>query len=199
MSGGEIQRAGTFDELLADSLEFQNLVNAHSSYSASVGHGDNVLKKAKYVERDIRAFDFKEFSAAPVGDQMTKKEEREMGNAGFKPYLQYLSHGRGFLYFFLIITAQILFVVVQYVQNYLLAAGVQDIHYNRLKLVVVYFLFGCGLMIALLFRSLFLVGLAIGASNSIFYTLSSSLFSAPMSFFDSTPVGRILSRVRISK
>ncbi|KAL3499268.1 hypothetical protein ACH5RR_038361 [Cinchona calisaya] len=195
ISGGEILRAGTFDELLTGSLEFQGLVNAHSSYSATAHQGDNVPKRAKYAERDSIAVDFQETSAAPRGDQLIKKEEREIGNTGFKPYLYYLHQGKGFLYFSLIIIAHLLFVIVQYIQNYLLASGVQDIHYNRFKLVLVYFLIGCVLVIALIFRSLFLVGLAVNASKSIFYTLSSSLFSAPMSFFDSTPVGRILSRV----
>ncbi|KAL4333348.1 hypothetical protein GQ457_07G007620 [Hibiscus cannabinus] len=46
-------------------------------------------------------------------------------------------------------------------------------------------------------KSFYVVLLGCGASESIFSILLKSLFKAPMSFYDSTPVGRILSRVSI--
>ncbi|RZC91253.1 hypothetical protein C5167_027315 [Papaver somniferum] len=46
-----------------------------------------------------------------------------------------------------------------------------------------------------LFRSLATVALGMKASESIFNQLLSSLFHAPTAFFESTPLGRILSRV----
>ncbi|KAB2596767.1 hypothetical protein D8674_032217 [Pyrus ussuriensis x Pyrus communis] len=47
----------------------------------------------------------------------------------------------------------------------------------------------------LLFRTLATVVLGLEASKSLFSQLLNSLFRAPMSFYDSTPLGRILSRV----
>ncbi|KAB1202796.1 putative ABC transporter C family member 15 [Morella rubra] len=43
-------------------------------------------------------------------------------------------------------------------------------------------------------QSFYVVVLGFGASRSIFSTLMTSLFRAPMCFYDSTPMGRILSR-----
>ncbi|KAG5577308.1 hypothetical protein H5410_057442 [Solanum commersonii] len=61
-------------------------------------------------------------------------------------------------------------------ESYKLAIDIQDSNVSRLK-------------------SLLTVKLGLDASKSVYSTQSSSLFFAPMSFFDSTPLGRMLSRV----
>lgn len=52
------------------------------------------------------------------GDQLIKAEEREVGDAGFKPYIQYLKHHKGFLYISLAIIVHTMFIVGQYIQSY---------------------------------------------------------------------------------
>uniref|UniRef100_M1ABF5 ABC-type xenobiotic transporter n=1 Tax=Solanum tuberosum TaxID=4113 RepID=M1ABF5_SOLTU len=88
-----------------------------------------------------------------------------------------------------------MFVVGQYIQSYKLAIDLQDSSVSRLKLISVYAVIGFGLIIFLVLRSLLTVKMGHDASKSVYSTLSSSLFFAPMSFFDSTPLGRMLSRV----
>ncbi|GLT54949.1 hypothetical protein SLA2020_281070 [Shorea laevis] len=85
--------------------------------------------------------------------------------------------------------------VGQLIQNYWLAADIQNSNISRVKLIAVYSGIGSILVLFLLLRAFSVVGLGFGASLSIFSTLLGSLFRAPMSFYDSTPLGRILSRV----
>uniref|UniRef100_A0A2N9FH65 ABC-type xenobiotic transporter n=1 Tax=Fagus sylvatica TaxID=28930 RepID=A0A2N9FH65_FAGSY len=130
-----------------------------------------------------------------LGDQLIKQEERETGDTGLKPYIQYLKQDKGFLYFSLATICHLIFLAGQIFQNYWLAAHIQDSHVNRVKLITVYSVIGCILVLILLLRSFYIVVLSFGASQLIFSTLLTSLFRAPMSFYDSTPLGRILNRV----
>ena len=132
-----------------------------------------------------------------LGDQLIKQEEREIGDTGLKPYIQYLSQNKGFLYFTLATICHMIFIVGQIIQNYWLAANIQNSHVNRVELITVYTVIGCILALILLIRSIYVVLLGFGASQSVFSTLLTSLFRAPMSFYDSTPLGRILNRVRV--
>ncbi|KAK9665355.1 hypothetical protein RND81_14G106900 [Saponaria officinalis] len=76
-----------------------------------------------------------------------------------------------------------------------MASNVDNPHINPPKLIMIYFIIGiCSALFAPL-RSLALVTLGMNSSKSFFSELLNSLFRAPMSFYDSTPLGRILSRV----
>ncbi|MBA0678225.1 hypothetical protein Goari_019584 [Gossypium aridum] len=196
MSGGKIIEAGTYDQLLASSQKFQDLVNAHNntigsemdvSYSSNgrVMASKDVIKNVHVKEEPIMA----------TGEQLIKEEERETGDTGLKPYLQYLRHNKGFLYFTLAILFHVAFIIGQLVQSYWLAAELQSSEVSSKELLTVFTVIGFSLAIFLLLRSFYVVLLGRGASESIFSTLLKSLFRAPMSFYDSTPVGRILSRV----
>ncbi|XP_065858705.1 ABC transporter C family member 10-like [Euphorbia lathyris] len=198
MSGGEIIREATYDELLASSQEFQDLVNAHKN-TAGYGERQNDHANGKRIEAsykgEIQTAYIQEQLREPMADQLIKEEEREAGNTGLKPYLQYLRHGKGFLHFSLGTIFHVMFLIGLLIQNYWLAANIQNFYVSRIRLFTVYTATGLIVALVLLLRSLCIVILGFGASKSIFSSLSCSLFYAPMSFYDSTPLGRILSRV----
>ncbi|KAK9276061.1 hypothetical protein L1049_005592 [Liquidambar formosana] len=196
MSEGEILVAATYDQLLVSSKEFQNLVNAHNDTASSEMRTKYAsFQRPRTSKEEIQKIYTKEQSKASSGDQLIKQEEREIGDTGLKPYIQYLKQDKGFLYFSLATISHIIFIVGQLMQNYWLAANIQGSSVGRLKLIMVYSVIGCSLVLFLFLRSIFVVLLSLGASKSIISTLLSSLFRAPMSFYDSTPLGRILSRV----
>ena len=87
-----------------------------------------------------------------LGDQLLKQEERETGDTGLKPFIQYLKQNKGFLYFSFANIFHLLYVVGQIIQNYWLATHTQDSRVNRVKLITVYSIIGCILIISQILR-----------------------------------------------
>ncbi|KAK7380438.1 hypothetical protein VNO78_32949 [Psophocarpus tetragonolobus] len=196
MSKGEILEAGSYHHLLTSSLEFQHLVNAHKE---TVGSNNpmNVTSSHRHATsaREItQAFMEKTFKTTN-GNRLIKQEEREIGDTGLKSYLQYLNQMKGYIYFFVASLSHLMFVICQILQNSWMAANVDNSRVSTLQLIVVYFFIGAISTIFLCTRTLLVVALGIQSSRHLFLQLINSLFRAPMSFYDSTPLGRILSRV----
>ncbi|KAM3729894.1 hypothetical protein ACB098_12G045400 [Castanea mollissima] len=196
MSNGEIIQEAPYHQLLASSKVFQDLVDAHKETAgserlavvSSTHRRETSSREIKntYVEKQLRACE---------GDQLIKQEERETGDTGFKPYKQYLNQNKGFLLFFISNLFHLLFVVGQILQYSWMAANVDNPHVSTLRLVMVYMMIGLVSILFLSCRSISTVVLGLKSSKSLFSQLLDSLFHAPMSFYDSNPLGRILSRV----
>ncbi|XP_020209786.2 ABC transporter C family member 10 [Cajanus cajan] len=90
-----------------------------------------------------------------------------------------------------------MFAICQILQNSWMAANVDNPQVSTLQLIVVYMLIGVGSIVFMLIRSLLAVAMGLQSSKYLFSQLVNSLFRAPMSFYDSTPLGRILSRVSL--
>ncbi|VAI82626.1 unnamed protein product [Triticum turgidum subsp. durum] len=200
MSDGEVIRSAPYQDLLADCDEFKDLVNAHKDMM-----GVSDLNKNSHSQRakevliketvGIHGSRYTESVKPSPENQMIRKEERETGDAGVKPYVLYLCQNKGFLYFSFCAISHIIFIAGQISQNSWMAANVQNPDVSTLKLIYVYIIIGVCTMLFLLSRSLGIVVLGIQTSRSIFSQLLNSFFHAPMSFFDSTPLGRVLCRV----
>ncbi|KAF9611048.1 hypothetical protein IFM89_026755 [Coptis chinensis] len=195
MSDGEILHAAPYHQLLATSQEFQVLVNAHKETAGSERLTNVVssLRTAAPTREIKKAHNEKQLAAS--ADQLIKLEERESGDTGLKPYLQYLNQNKGYIYFSFACLGHFVFVAGQILQNSWMAAKVEDPHVGKLRLIIVYLIIGFLSTLFLLLRSISVVALGLLSSKSLFSQLLSSLFRAPMSFYDSTPLGRILTRV----
>ena len=91
MSDGEIIQAAPYQQLLDSSQEFVDLVNAHKETAGSETLAEVKPEKFTNSAREInRTYAEKQFKP-PAGDQLIKQEERETGDTGFKPYMQYLN------------------------------------------------------------------------------------------------------------
>ncbi|XP_010228010.1 ABC transporter C family member 10 isoform X2 [Brachypodium distachyon] len=199
MSDGEVIRSAPYQDLLVDCQEFIDLVNAHRD---TAGVSDlNHMGPDRALEIPTKETDLvhgnkyiESVKPSPV-DQLIKKEERESGDSGLKPYMLYLRQNKGFLYASLSIISHIVFLAGQISQNSWMAANVQNPRVSTLKLISVYVVIGVCTVFFVLSRSLFVVVLGVQTSRSLFSQLLNSLFRAPMSFFDCTPLGRVLSRV----
>ncbi|KAL3373840.1 hypothetical protein AABB24_005691 [Solanum stoloniferum] len=196
MSDGEILHAAPYHQLLASSKEFQDLVDAHKETAGSERVAEvNSSSRRESNTREICKTDTSKTSVAPGGDQLIKQEEREVGDTGFTPYVQYLNQNKGYLFFAIATLSHVTFVIGQITQNSWMAANVDNPHVSTLRLITVYLVIGVVSTLFLLSRSLSTVFLGLQSSKSLFSELLNSLFRAPMSFYDSTPLGRILSRV----
>uniref|UniRef100_A0A453QS66 ABC transporter C family member 13 n=1 Tax=Aegilops tauschii subsp. strangulata TaxID=200361 RepID=A0A453QS66_AEGTS len=166
MSDGEVIRPAPYQDLLADCEEFKDLVNAHKD---TMGVSD--LNNNSHSQRA------KEVS---IKETVGIHGSRYIEPVKPSPVDQ----------------------LIKQEERETGDAGVKPyMLYLRqkkgflLKLISVYIITGACTMIFLLSRSLGVVVLGMQSSRSLFSQLLNSLFRAPMSFFDSTPLGRVLSRV----
>ncbi|KVH91800.1 AAA+ ATPase domain-containing protein [Cynara cardunculus var. scolymus] len=196
MADGKIVKTGTYSQLLDSCKEFQNLVIALSDTSSSDNQAPDDSKQiSEKPNQEIQKISTKEQIESSLGEQLIKQEEREAGDTGLKPYKQYLGQSNGYFYFFLSVLSHISHIIGTLLQNLWLAREVQDSNFNWLNMLLVYMGIGVFMMFFLFGRSYFVVKLGVKTSMAVFSKLITSLFRAPMSFYDSTPVGRIISRV----
>jgi len=197
MSDGKIQQAFTYHDLLTFSQEFKDLVNAHKN----IGNPNLLAVTSTPIHsktsRAIKQYSIEKSSNAKNGDQFIKQEEREKGDTGWKPYLQYLNQKSGYIYLFIGSLSYLIFVICQISQNSWMAANVDNPQVSPLQLITVYFLIGVSSTVFIITRALPATALGIQSSKVLFGQLINSLFHAPMSFYDTTPLGRILSRVSL--
>lgn len=196
MSSGRVVSSGSYKDLMSSCREFQDLVAAHT-ITASIGSETDAASLERIFADEIQVVSVDDPTDNSQSDQLIKQEEREVGDAGLKPYLQYLKHSNGVFLFAMATLSHVTFIVGQLAQNYWLAVNVDSSVIGRFELNAVYTAIGVVLGFVLLIRSLFIARLGCGASRSIFSMLLHSLTRAPMSFYDSTPLGRILSRVSL--
>ncbi|KAJ4782163.1 ABC transporter C family member 8 [Rhynchospora pubera] len=209
MEDGQITQQGTYSELLGDGTTFEKLVNAHRS-SITVLEGSNQanIVSAKQEPNDhgdhrhqhtTEQHSQGEITAATKTTKnaltrLTEDEEKEIGDLGWKPYKDYLLVSKGNSLLLFLILAQVLFAAMQSMSTYWLAIVVQLSHISSGVVVGVYAALSTSSCVFAYFRSYFAARLGLNASKAFFEGFMDSVFEAPMVFFDSTPVGRILTR-----
>ncbi|KAJ1262043.1 hypothetical protein BS78_09G077000 [Paspalum vaginatum] len=200
MENGEITQEGTYQELLQSSTEFQQLVNAHRDSKTTLDSQDHRKRSEKtgtfqYQKPMIAQNSEAETSAGNLlSDQLTEEEKRELGEAGLKPYEDYVSVSKGHFILVLIILVQCAFVVLQCLATYWLAITVQSHHFSVVVVVGVYAVMATASCLFAYIRSLLAAHFGLKASKEFFSGFMDSVFKAPMLFFDSTPTGRIMTR-----
>ncbi|GMY34551.1 ABC transporter C family member 8-like isoform X1 [Fagus crenata] len=206
MEGGQITQSGSYVELLTAGTAFEQLVNAHRDSITVLGpsNDENQEESQKLDMVQPEASEgsnlSKENSEGEIavkglpGVQLTEEEETEMGDVGWKPFWDYLIVSKGLLLLCLGIVAQSGFVALQAAATYWLALGIQIPKLTSGILIGVYTAISTLSAVFVSLRSFSAAHLGLKASRAFFSGFTNAVFKAPMSFFDSTPVGRILTR-----
>ena len=220
MEGGEIAQSGKYNALLEEGRGFKQLINAHEVAMGTVHHHNNEVKEnlenkeindtvnssgsesqkmliALSQSRSRRASQ-RERELEPVqlpATQLTQQEEREIGDQGWSIYLQYIRVAKGWIMWWGGFISQGIFVLGNILANYWMATRVNDPGTSDVRLISVYASLSIMSGVFVFLRSRFSVLLGLRASKNFFSLLIACIFRAPMSFFDSTPMGRIVSRV----
>ncbi|XP_058197384.1 ABC transporter C family member 5-like isoform X2 [Rhododendron vialii] len=136
--------------------------------------------------------------------QLVQEEERERGRVSMNMYLSYMAAAYRGLFIPLIILAQTLFQLLQIASNWWMAWANPQTPGDKprassMVLLVVYMSLAFGSSLFILVRALLVATFGLAAAQKLFLKMLVSVFRAPMSFFDSTPAGRILNRVSIDQ
>ncbi|KAK1261109.1 ABC transporter C family member 5 [Acorus gramineus] len=136
--------------------------------------------------------------------QLVQEEERERGKISMKVYLSYMAAAYKGLLIPLIILAQTMFQVLQIASNWWMAWANPQTKGDTPKtsnmvLLVVYMALAFGSSCFVFVRAILVATFGLAAAQKLFVKMLRSIFRAPMSFFDSTPAGRILNRVSVDQ
>ncbi|GJW01895.1 putative ABC-type xenobiotic transporter [Tanacetum coccineum] len=201
MKGGQVEQSGHYKDLLMAGTALEQLVNAHKDaitcLDSSVHKTVNMHQRQEDANKINLGKENNETKGI-TGMQLTEDEEKEIGSVGWKSFWDYIIISEGSVFFYLCLLTHASFVALQAGATYWLAFGNQIPKVTNITLIGVYTLVSTTSVLFAFLRSVFVTVLGLKASKSFFNNFTNSVFNAPMAFFDSTPVGRILTRVRVS-
>lgn len=186
------------------------LVVAHSStllahnlieHTSDASEGGSSTKSSASISRKKELPDKENDESKEVMQKgHGQDEEREVGKVGFWVYWRYITMAYKGALVPPILLAQILFHGFGIASNYWMAfesprSDESQPPVSGSTLISVYAALAVGSAACILLRSLFTVISGYKTATMLFSKMHSSIFRAPMSFFDSTPTGRILNRV----
>lgn len=166
-------------------------VNDIASLAKEVHEGSSEIKEKKKAKRSRKK-------------QLVQEEERVRGRVSMKVYLTYMAAAYKGLLIPLIIIAQTLFQFLQIASNWWMAWANPQTEGDEPKvtpttLLLVYMALAFGSSCFIFVRAVLVATFGLAAAQKLFFNMLRSIFHAPMSFFDSTPAGRILNRVSIDQ
>ncbi|KAK2353050.1 ABC transporter C family member [Trifolium repens] len=195
MEGGKVIQSGSYENLLTSGTAFEQLVSAHKDTITDLNR-DNENKNSSEIEVLTKNQSEREISniKGPIGTQLTQEEEKVIGNVGWKPFRDYINYSKGTFMLCLMILAQSAFLALQTASTFWLAIAIEIPKVTNVTLIGVYALTSFASAAFVYVRSYLTALLGLKASTAFFSSFTKAIFNAPMLFFDSTPVGRILTR-----
>jgi len=189
---GEVLEDGTASDLLAKKdSEVNRLLTKVAGKSYKKVHKK---EKPKGAESDANK---KSSIALSKENKLLTKEERNVGAVEASVYKKYIKAGGGYGRFACVYIAYIFTTVNSAASVTWVTYWTSDGNYERHSkefYLGIYFLLAVTLGLFTFMRSYFLAYFGVKASERLHSDLLKSILRAPMSFFDTTPLGRILSR-----
>ncbi|KAF7825946.1 putative ABC transporter C family member 15 [Senna tora] len=218
MQNGRIAQAGKFEELLKQNIGFEVLVGAHSQALESILTVENSSKieaesntkgELERAQNDTDQGDNNNSSSSSSNSspqeinekdgKLVQDEERERGSISKEVYWTYMTTFKGGAMVPFILLAQSSFQALQVASNYWMAwvcptSSEAKPIYDMNFILLIYMLLSVGSAFCVLLRAILVVKAGLRTAQTLFINMLQRVLRAPMSFFDSTPTGRILNR-----
>ncbi|KAK9001642.1 hypothetical protein V6N11_083421 [Hibiscus sabdariffa] len=200
MKDGLIVQSGKYEELIADSDgELVRQMNAHRKSLDQVNppqDDDSVTARPCQISQ-IEVIEEKYGDPTCYGKlfDQSQEEETETGRVKWSVYSTFVTAAYKGALVPVILLCQVFFQGLQIGSNYWIAWATEENHkVSREQLIGIFVMLSGGSSIFILGRAVFLASIAIETAQRLFLGMITSVFRAPISFFDSTPSSRILSR-----
>lgn len=209
MREGRIVQSGRYEELLDAGTDFSALVSAHETSMELVGkHNTTDDKSAKTQESDSSPIQVqtngKEGLLEPSKSRkegtakLIEEEERETGQINWDVYKKYMTKPFGWLGVVLVVLFSLTWQGCTMAADFWLAYETSEDHVLVPSVfITVYTILVIISCIVVLIRAYYVTFLGLKTAQSFFDQIIHSILHAPMSFFDTTPSGRILTRVSV--
>ncbi|MFP5519258.1 MAG: ABC transporter transmembrane domain-containing protein [Bdellovibrionia bacterium] len=181
---GEIRAMGSFSELMVTSQDFRDLVQMHQ----------NEVRAAAQVQVSHASSDAETVNTE---SRQTEDEDRELGAVKKTIYFDYLKSlgGNKKSLAFLLIIGSLLATVMPLLQKYWLADfSRRSEEISTVMALNVYAVLGVAVLLSNISSHLLWLRRGISAGVEMHNQMLKGVMNAPIRFFDSTPVGRILQR-----
>ncbi|KAK4278351.1 hypothetical protein QN277_016208 [Acacia crassicarpa] len=214
MRDGKITQSGKYNDILNSGTDFMELVGAHREALSSikklerkptfketcttVNETDSLTEfelEENVENKDVQEEDDK----GETKGQLVQEEEREKGKVGFEVYWKYITTAYGGALVPFILLLHVLFQVFQIGSNYWMAwaapaSVTSEPPVGSFTLLLVFVVLAIASSFCNLARTMLVFVAGYKTATTLFNKLHMCFFRAPMSFFDSTPSGRILNR-----
>ncbi|KAF8772803.1 hypothetical protein HU200_005394 [Digitaria exilis] len=210
MKDGMIVQSGKYDELLRPGSDFAALVAAHDSSMELV----ESAAPASEVDRELplsrqpssKNADSSSTSSSIVAPKqatdkasarLIKEEERASGHVSLAVYKQYMTEAWGWWGPLVVVGVSIAWQCSLVASDYWLAEETSDENAATFRpslFINVYAIIAAVSVVLVAARSFLVAFIGLQTADKFFKQILNSILHAPMSFFDTTPSGRILSR-----
>ena len=194
---GLVACAGSYAELMADSPAFKSLIESFGHTQAVVATAAPAAAEGAPPAAVVATAAVTKPASVTTGKMMSVEEKKE-GVIASAVYMRYLRSG-GSLWLTVptILLAYILSQLAQVVSQWWLTFWTSDFTYSKLPIggyMGVFAALGVAAAFLAFIRVIIMMLMGLRASRILHDGLLRSVVSAPMSFFDTTPVGRLLAR-----
>ncbi|KAI3668269.1 hypothetical protein L6452_43346 [Arctium lappa] len=211
MRDGMIVQSGKYDELLESGLDFKALVSAHETSmqmvetEATTSENTSPRPLQKSVSHNAReengvnekALERSKSSSIIGTSKLIEEEERETGRISLNVYKVYVTEAFGWWGVIIVLLFSLMWQGAQMASDYWLAyetSADRAASFNPSFFIEVYTAIA-GVSFLLVFgRIISSTVLGLKTCQIFFKQILNCILHAPMSFFDTTPSGRILSR-----
>ncbi|GMI75093.1 ATP-binding cassette C3, MULTIDRUG RESISTANCE PROTEIN 3, multidrug resistance-associated protein 3 [Hibiscus trionum] len=197
MKDGLIVQSGKYEELIADSDgELVRQMNAHRKSLDQVNRPrEDIAGQFQVSQIEVIEEKHGEPNCYDKLSERSQEEETETGRVKWSVYSTFVTAAYKGALVPVILLCQVLFQGLQMGSNYWIAWATDDNHIvSREQLIGIFILLSGGSSIFILGRAVLLATIAVETAQRLFLGMITSVFRAPISFFDSTPSSRILSR-----
>ncbi|KAF9453430.1 ABC transporter [Macrolepiota fuliginosa MF-IS2] len=190
ISDGRIAEQGTYNELMGSGKEFSRFINEFASKEQEEQKEEEEEEGVRDVAKDEKAE-----RKAIAGKGMMQAEERNTGAISWEVYRQYVKAGFGEVIIPLLFISMVLMQGATVISSYWLVWWQEmSFHQSQGFYMGVYAALGVSQAIAGFFMFSVLAMLTYLSSRRLHRAAIERVMRAPMSFFETTPLGRIMNR-----
>eukprot|EP00183_Erythrolobus_madagascarensis_P000582 CAMPEP_0185848574 /NCGR_PEP_ID=MMETSP1354-20130828/3399_1 /TAXON_ID=708628 /ORGANISM="Erythrolobus madagascarensis, Strain CCMP3276" /LENGTH=1448 /DNA_ID=CAMNT_0028548985 /DNA_START=55 /DNA_END=4401 /DNA_ORIENTATION=+ len=211
LENGQVKMQGTYRQLMSTEEEFVKLM------AESNGEDNNALAEAEAAlvsesqqnrdaarEQELRHINTtrlmqKVSTNMKRRDTLMSKEDRNTGSIGMRSYLDYMKATGGYVLFTALLVFFAFTTAIGVINNWWLSfwseqEATNPGRYSLAFYLGIYFMLAIGFAILTFIRTVLFLFAALRASRTIHSRCYNSVTHAPMEFFDTTPIGRIIAR-----